>query len=97
MPEKRFSSHLRVGDLDVQGRVLAIRRLSTRLFDQVRNRANLVEHPELGGSGRGCRVDEDPLALDHDLQRWEHELTFWGGEQSTSLVVPARVVSWLRL
>ncbi len=62
-------SHLRVGDLDVQRRVLAVRRLSASLLDEVGDWANLVENPKLCGSGRGCRVDEDPLALDHDLQR----------------------------
>lgn len=96
MPEEQYISHLRVGDLDVQGRVLAIRRLSACLFDQIRNGANLVQHPELGGSGRGCRVDEDPLALDHDLQWWQHgrvgkdeksTSTLWAGENDVVTVV----------
>lgn len=66
-------SHLRVGDLDVQSRVLAIGRLSACLLDQVRDRANLVQDPELSGSSRRRWVDKDPLALHHDLQEWKEE------------------------
>lgn len=76
-----FKPYLGVGDLDVKCRILAIGRLPASLLNQVSNRAHFVQHPELGGSAIGCRVNEDTLALNHDLQRQKDDGATCTGSQ----------------
>mmetsp|Transcript_43848 Transcript_43848/g.137759 ORF Transcript_43848/g.137759 Transcript_43848/m.137759 type:complete len:280 (+) Transcript_43848:123-962(+) len=59
-------------DRDLEHGLLAIGGLAAGLLDEVADRSDLVENAQLGLGGRGDRVHEDALALDHDLVHVRH-------------------------